>query len=101
MARRWSKIERKRVRAWKRKLLVMEREVKDKNPTLALAKLIALDIAMIESAVHGLCAINDGFAQEIVEYTLYDILSTPEKSWHWRHTEARIERDELEREGLL
>ncbi|MGB9154076.1 MAG: hypothetical protein WCD70_13435 [Alphaproteobacteria bacterium] len=101
MAHRWSKVERKRVRAWRRKLLVLSRSVKDKNPRLALAKLLALDIAMLESAIYSLCSHDEGFTQNLVEHTLFDIFSARDNSWHWRNTEAHIERDELEREGLL
>jgi hypothetical protein len=79
----------------------MSRSVKDKKPRLALAELLAFDIAKLESAIYGLCAYDDGFAQDVVEHTLYDIFAARDKPSHWRNTEAHIEREELEREGLL
>jgi hypothetical protein len=86
--------ERKWVRERRKKLSPLAASAQDKNPRTALRKLHALDIALLETAIYGLSAYNIGFAQTVVEDTLYSVLESFGNSNHWRSHEAMMEGDE-------
>src|ERR1700693_3385444 len=81
--------ERKWVREWRKKLSPLAASVKDKNPRTALH---ALDIALLETAIYGLSAYNIGFAQTVVEDTLYGVLESFGNPNHWRNRESMMEK---------
>jgi len=84
--------KRKWVREWRKKLSPLAASVKDKNPRTALRKLHALDIALLETAIYGLSAYNIGFAQTVVEDTLYGVLESFGNPNHWRNRESMMEK---------
>jgi hypothetical protein len=86
--------QRKWVRQWCAKLLPLGRSVTDKNPGTALRKLHALNIALLETAIYGLSARDIGFAQTVVEDTLYSVLASYGEPNHRRSHEASMIRDE-------
>ena len=93
--------ERRQVLRWKEKLSELSATVKDKNPNTALRKLRLLDQAMLESAIYGMIAsVDEGYAQTVIEETMYSIFASCDNANHWRNREGRVYRDkQLEKSG--
>jgi hypothetical protein len=88
-----TKKQRRMVRDWKRKLLVLAGSVETGDVSEDLRQLYALDIAQIESGIYGLLAFRgEQEACELVEATMRDILSSNGDRHHWRNVESREDR---------